>query len=129
MVAVAILSVGVTAVLELFSMGLTSAGRSLDYTRAIYWGKQKMEDIILTWQLDENVKETGEFDDTYGWEAEVIDITPEGGSNEGDSFMMAYNLRTFNIEVTVFWPLKESKGRFTLETQKTILDQRSLGPR
>lgn len=76
-VAMAILGVGLTVIIELFSGGLRLGRTSEEYTKAVGYARMKMEEISLTDKLEEGVQE-GEFDRNYRWRAEFkrVDLLP-----------------------------------------------------
>ncbi|MDX9715690.1 MAG: type II secretion system protein [Dissulfurispiraceae bacterium] len=72
-VALAIMSVGIVLVLQLFSGGLRSAGISGDYTTAVIYARQIMEEQLLKPE-----QAAGSFDDRYTWQADLSDFdSPE----------------------------------------------------
>lgn len=88
-VAMAILGISLTLVMQLFSGGLKSAKAASDYTRAIVHAKDKMEE--LSSMLND---ESGEFEDGFKWEAgtEIYKAHEESG----------YNL--LKLKVKIIWP-------------------------
>jgi len=64
-VAVAILSVTLVMIMQLFAAGLKSSRASCDYTRAVMHAKDKMEELFAA---PVQKRENGEFRDGYKWE-------------------------------------------------------------
>ena len=88
-VAFTILSVTLVMVMQLFSAGLKASRASSDYTRAVIYAKDIMEQIT-----DPPTDDSGEFEDGFFWETEV---TPYE-----DSEGMIDNLMQIKVKVT--WP-------------------------
>ncbi len=77
-VAMAILSIGLTVLMELFSGGLRLGRTSGEYSRAVNLGRMKMEEIMTQQNIEEGTDE-GKFDDTYRWQVDMkkVDILPQ----------------------------------------------------
>src|SRR3990172_2697034 len=69
-VALAILGVGLTVIIELFSGGLRLGRASVEYTKAVNYGRTKLAEIALKDTMEEGSEE-GEFDETYRWQMGV----------------------------------------------------------
>lgn len=93
-VAMAILGISLTLVMQLFSGGLKSAKAASDYTRAIVHAKDKMEELSSMLNND-----SGEFEDGFKWEAETEDYKVLEESE--------HNL--LKLKVKIIWP--ESSGK------------------
>lgn len=93
-VAMAILGISLTLVMQLFSGGLRSARAASDYTRAIVHAKDKMEELSSMLNND-----SGEFEDGFKWEAETEDYKALEESE--------HNL--LKLKVKIIWP--ESSGK------------------
>jgi general secretion pathway protein I len=65
-VAIAILALSLTMIMQLFSSGLRVSRTSCDYTRAIVHAKDKMEEMV-----DAPVQDSGEFEDGFKWESVI----------------------------------------------------------
>jgi len=115
-VAMAILAVALTVIIELFSGGLRLARTSAEYTKAINYARVKMEEIAVKQTLEEGTQE-GEFDHTFRWQVETkkVDVLP---IQKGIDFMPPTEL--FQVKVNVLWKsgLREKSTR--LETYRTI---------
>ncbi len=71
MVSLAILGIALTCILQLFSGGLDSVKRSGDYTKALLYAKEKMDEVMSSNALTEG-EESGEFvDENYRWYTEI----------------------------------------------------------
>ena len=115
-VAMAILAVGLTVIIELFSGGLRSGRTSIEYTKAVNYARMKMEEIAVKQTMEEGSEE-GEFDDTFRWQVETkrVDILPEKDKTD---FMPPAEL--FQVKINILWKsgLKEKSTR--IESYKTI---------
>jgi len=76
-VAMAILGIGLTVIIELFSGGLRLGKTSEEYTKAVNYARMKMEEVAAREQVQEGMEE-GRFDDTFQWQMDVkkVDILP-----------------------------------------------------
>lgn len=111
LVAISIMAICLTVILQLFSGALKSGRLSDDYTRAVFHAKEIMEEILVSNALEEGVSE-GRFDDSYSWKAEVVRI--EQLEEEESRLPMD----TFAIKVQVTWGGANKNKRFELETIK-----------
>ena len=110
--AVTILSVSLVMVMQLFSAGLKASRASCDYTRAVIYAKDIMEEISGSPE-----QESGEFEDGFRWETDVIPYE--------DSEGMIANL--VQIKVIVSWSdvLRRDKT-IELVSLKAIVDEEAL---
>ena len=111
LVAISIMAICLTVILQLFSGGLKSGRLSDDYTRGVFHAREIMEEILASEALAEGVSE-GHFDDSYSWKAEVIRV------EQTDEEESKLPLDTFTIKVQVTWGETERKKLFELETIK-----------
>ena len=88
-VAVAILSISLVMVMQLFSAGLRSARSSCDYTRAVVHAKDKMAELADSPEVG-----SGDFEDGFKWETDVQDYK----QNEDASIDLK------KLVVKVYWP-------------------------
>ncbi|OPX41367.1 MAG: hypothetical protein B1H13_02455 [Desulfobacteraceae bacterium 4484_190.3] len=79
LVAMAILSISLVVILQLFSGGLKSSRLSDNYTRAIFHAREKMEEIFLNDNFTDGATE-GEFSD--GIFNIKVDVRWQEGSKE-----------------------------------------------
>ena len=115
-VAMAILGVALTAILELFSGGLSLARTSAEYTKAINYARIKMEEMAVKQTIEEGTQE-GEFDHTFRWQVETkkVDVLP---IEKGVDFRPPTEL--FQVKVNVLWKSGSKERSTRLETYKTI---------
>lgn len=70
LVAMTIVGVGVVTVIEVFSMGLRLGSRSAEQTEAMTYGRQAMDDFLVTTNLEQG-SEQGSLRDVGRWNAFV----------------------------------------------------------
>jgi len=112
LVAIAILGIGLGILLELFSGGLRSARISEEYTKALWYGKAKMEEILSAKDLSEGVTEDT-FNSQFSWKCEVIKANPSVGQEGTVNATLPVDL--YKVMVTVTWP--SGQGQRTLEME------------
>lgn len=115
-VAMAILSIGLTVIIELFSGGLRLARTSVEYTKAVNYARLKMEEIGIKQTLQEGTDE-GEFDDTYRWQIETkrVDLVP---GEHGPDFKPPAEL--FQVKVNVLWKSGFKERSAGIESYKMV---------
>ncbi len=115
-VAMAILGIGLTVIIELFSGGLRLLRTSAEYTKAVNYARLKMEEMAVKPTLVEGSDE-GEFDETYRWQVDVkrVDLLPE--KNETD---FTPPVELFQVKVHVLWKSGIKERSTVLETYRTI---------
>jgi len=114
MVAMAILGIAVTVIIELFSGGLRLARKSEDYSRAVFYGRQLLEELCLKKEFS-TLEEEGKFEGDYTWRYE---IKPELLVEEDREDTFPVEL--YNIKVLVFWPSGDKQKTLNFETFKTL---------
>jgi general secretion pathway protein I len=122
-VALAILSIGVTVIMELFAGGLRSARVSEDYTKATWHGQAKMEEMLMIRDLSEGVTE-GTFDDQFSWKSEVKKDTPSLGQDENTGASPPVDV--YQIVVTVTWPSGTGKRSLELESLRAYKSEEGV---
>ncbi|MBI2181889.1 MAG: prepilin-type N-terminal cleavage/methylation domain-containing protein [Deltaproteobacteria bacterium] len=70
LVAMTIVGLGVVTVIEVFSMGLRLGSRSADQTEAMTYGRQVMDDFLVTTKLEQG-SEQGSLQDVGRWKVFV----------------------------------------------------------
>ncbi len=118
LVAMAIVAVAITVVIEVFSSSLRLAGKSQDYSRAAFYGRQLLEEVCLKKDIAEGAEE-GVFEGDFSWRYE---ITPHEVLLDQGEAKTDFVLKTYNISVTVFWPDGESQKTLTLVTRKMVIE-------
>jgi len=115
-VAFAILSVGLTVIIELFAGGLRLARVSEEYTKAVNHGRIKMEEIAIKPKMEEGSEE-GKFDETFRWRVGVkkVDILPMEKKPD-----LKVPVELFQIQVKVIWQSGSKERSTSVETYKMI---------
>jgi general secretion pathway protein I len=115
-VAVAILGIALTVVIELFAGGLRLARTSKEYTKAVSYAHTKMEDIGSQQNIEEGVSE-GEFDDVYHWRVEMkkVNILPVERPWE-----VKPPVELFQVRVDVLWRSGSKEKCTRIESYRTI---------
>jgi general secretion pathway protein I len=99
LVAVAILGIGLGILLELFAGGLRSAKISEEVTKAQWYGKAKMEEILTAKDLSEGVTEDA-FNSQFSWKSEVTKANPPLGQDENAGTKLPVDLYKIGVKVT-----------------------------
>lgn len=116
LVAVAILGIGLTAILELFSGGLRLGRASEEYTKAVNYARMKMEEMAVKPEVAEGVEE-GSFDDTFRWQVEVkkVDLLP---IEDKPDFKLPAHF--FQVQIDVIWKSGSKERSTRIESYRTI---------
>ena len=116
LVAVAILGIGLTVTLELFSGGLRLGRASEEYTKAVNYARMKMEEMAVKTEVTEGVEE-GSFDDTFRWQVEVkkVDLLPV--EDKPDFKLPAH---FFQVQIDVIWKSGSKERSTRIESYRTI---------
>jgi general secretion pathway protein I len=122
-VALAILAIGLTVIMELFAGGQRSARVSEDYTKATWHGQTKMEEMLMIRELTEGVTE-GTFDSQFSWKSEVKKVTPFLGQDEKTQTSLPVDL--YQIIVTVSWPWGVGKKSLALESLRSYKSEEGV---
>ena len=111
LVAMMLLSISLVVILQLFSGGLKSGKLADDYTRAVFFAREKMEEFLLTTELEEGSFE-GRFDDEYGWRVEVSLVEEE----DYDEAAKPPPVDLYNVSVSVIWLSGEREKSYRINT-------------
>ena len=114
-VAMAILGLGLVAIMELFSSGLRLARLSEDYSKAVSLARTKMEEVRIADQLAEG-EEQGEFDKYYRWKVGVKKV--EMFAAEQKEFQTLVEL--YQIQVSVIWGAGPGERSAIFETYRLM---------
>jgi general secretion pathway protein I len=124
LVSMAILGIALTLILELFSGGLRSAKISEEYTKAIWYGKAKMEEMLTVQDLTEGVTE-GSFDSQYTWRSEVKKSNPKLTA-EGD-VPLTLPIDLYQIIVRVSWASGSGQRSYEVESLRIFKSEDDSG--
>lgn len=111
LVAVMILSLSLVMLLQLFSDHLTSAHQSANYSRAVFLGKMKMEELLETVEEPLDIID-GQSEEGYRWSASLSPM-PDAQQPDG--------LSLFVLTVDIFWEQGNRTKHISLSTL-TLLD-------
>jgi general secretion pathway protein I len=116
LVAMAILGIGLTVIIELFSGGLRLARTSMEYTKAVTYARMKLEEIGGKNRIEEGIEE-GEFEGTFRWQVETkrVDLVP---GDHGPDFRPPTEL--FQVKINVLWKSGLRERMTSLETYKAV---------
>jgi general secretion pathway protein I len=112
LVAMMLLAISLVVILQLFSGGLKSGKVADDYTRAVFYAKEKMEEFLLVDDFKEGIFE-GTFGENYRW---VVDIKLVEPKEDKEEEIQMVDL--FNVDVQVFWPEGGREKNFRINTLK-----------
>ncbi len=115
-VALAILGVGFTVIIELFAGGLRLARISEEYTKAVNYARTKMEEIDVKPKMEEGIEE-GKFDETFYWQVGVrkVDVLPIEKNPD-----LKIPVELFQIQVNVLWKSGSKERSTSIESYRTI---------
>jgi general secretion pathway protein I len=116
-VALAILGVGLTVVIELFSGGLRLARASMEYTKAVNYARIKMEEFTAKPAVEEGT-EQGESDDkTFRWQVGVkkVDLLSIDKSVDYKP-----PIELYQVKIDVFWKSGTREKSTSIESLKAI---------
>lgn len=113
LVAISILAIAMTVILQLFSGGLKSARISNVYTQAIFHAREKMDESLLDSLYSDGMEE-GVFDDGYQWKSEVTRVELD----EEEQEKLPYYL--YNINIKIIWDMGRSEKVFEVSTLRIV---------
>ena len=116
MVAVAILGIALTMIIELFAGGLRLARISKDYTKAVNYANTKLEEIASKQTLEEGTTE-GEFDETYHWRVTMNKVNLLEVQRPWE---VKVPIQLFKIKVDVSWKPGSKERSVGAETYRTM---------
>jgi general secretion pathway protein I len=114
-IAIAILGVGLTVIIELFSGGLRLGRASVEYTKAVNYARMKMEEIVIKPNIQEGTEE-GEFDPTYRWQVGIKKVDLLSLGKDGD---LSLPVELFRVKVNVLWKSGSKERSAIFETYRT----------
>jgi len=114
-VALAILGIGLTVIIELFSGGLRLARTSEEYTKAMNFAHMKMEEITSKQKIEEGSDEGKCDDDTFHWQVKIkkTDLLPI----EKDSDFKP-PIELFQVRVDILWQSGSKEKSASIESYK-----------
>ena len=128
LVAISILGVTLTVIMQQFSAGLRIGHTSRTYTTATAYAKQKLEEFQLVEEMEEG-SEAGDFDDGYTWKVSILPyevFMEEGGTEEDAEIFELLPLEMYRLESVVSWMEGENEKSVSLVTLKTVKKKEGL---
>jgi general secretion pathway protein I len=115
-VALAVLSIGMVVIIELFSGGLRIGRTSAEYTRAVNFARFRMEEISANATIDEGT-EQGRFDDHYRWQTQVkrVPFLPVDSNSDFRPPVDFYQVR-----ISILWQSGSKEKSINIESYKTV---------
>jgi general secretion pathway protein I len=116
-VALAILGVGLTVIIELFSGGLRLARASMEYTKAVNYARIKMEEITMKPAVEEGTQEGESEDKTFRWQVGVkkVDLLSIDKSVDYKP-----PIELYQVKIDVFWKSGTKEKSTSVESLKTV---------
>ena len=116
-VAFAILGVGLTVIIELFSGGLRLARASMEYTKAVNYARIKMEEFTAKPAVEEGTEEGESDDKTFRWQVAVkkVDLLSIDKSVDYKP-----PIELYQVKIDVFWKSGTKEKSTTVESLKAI---------
>ena len=114
-IALAILGIGLTVILELFSGGLRLARTSEEYTKAMNFAYMKMEEITSQQKIEEGSDEGKCDDETFRWQVKIkkTDLLP---IEKDSDFKPPVEL--FHVIVNIIWQSGSKERSASIESYK-----------
>lgn len=123
LLAISILGVAVTVIMQQFSAGLRIARTSRTYTTATIYAKQMLEEYLLAEEMEEG-EAFGTFDDGYTWNVSIETyedyMEEEGATEEEQELYERLPLEMFRVESVVAWMEGDREKSVALATLKTV---------
>ena len=116
-VALAILGVGLTVIIELFSGGLRLARTSMEYTKAVNYARIKMEEIAVKQAVEEGTEEGETEDKIFRWQVGVkkVDLLSIDKSVDYKP-----PIELYQVKIDVFWKSGTQEKSMSVESLKAI---------
>ena len=113
-IAMAILGMGMTVIMELFSGGLRLGRTSEEYTKAANYAHVKLEEIRSQEKISEGVEE-GELEGAFRWQVSVkrIELLP---TEKNPDFKPPVEL--FQVKVSILWKSGSKERSTSIESYK-----------
>ncbi len=125
LLAISILGVAMTVIMQQFSAGLRIARVSQNYTIATIYAKQKLEEILVEEEMQEK-EDSGSFDDGYSWRISIMPYEEYMEGEEDENLFDLLPMEMYRLESVVSWVEGEKEKNITLATLKTVKKKRGL---
>jgi general secretion pathway protein I len=124
MVALAVLAVGIAAVLELFGGGLRLTTKSSRRTQAVVYAQNVMDHLLAQSTLEDG-DDGGQFPGEFSWRTQVYEIRPDDDAStlqqKSQNQPEFFRLKQINVEV--YWSEGVGEQSYALRSLRTITDQ------
>jgi general secretion pathway protein I len=124
MVALAVLAVGIAAVLELFGGGLRLTTKSSRRTQAVVYAQNVMDRLLAQSTLEDG-DDGGQFPGGFSWRTQVYEIRPDDDAStlqqKSQNQTEFFHLK--QIDVEVYWSEGVGEQSYALRSLRTISDQ------
>jgi len=118
LIAVLILGLTVTIILQHYSTALKAAFVDRKVTLAVLHAKEKLEELKVRKEFNE-FHESGSFDDGYEWEVNIVPYKYED-EEENEDFYERLPFETYKLEAVVKWQDGKKRRKIKLSTLKTV---------
>lgn len=114
LVATVIMAVAITGLMSAISTSLRSAARLTDYDRAMLFGRQKMDELLIAAKLPKLTPFEGTWDESItggfpiAWRARVTPFEVPPNAGPGTAFLE-------RIQLEIWWTNQGQRRSFTLE--------------
>jgi general secretion pathway protein I len=115
-VALAILSIGLVVIIELFSGGLRLGRTSMEYTKAINYARFRMEEISVKTNIAEGTEE-GRFTDNYRWKTWVkrVQLLPLDKNSD-----IRPPVELYQVKINILWNSGSKERSVGIESYKAV---------
>lgn len=117
MATLAILGIALMVIIELFSGGLRLARKSEDYSRAVFYGRQLLEELCLQEAISEK-EEAGVFEGEYTWKYQINPVSVVIEEDDKRNF----SVKIYKVKVIVSWPSGSIEKNLDFETLRTVIE-------
>ena len=124
LLAITILGLAVTVIMQQFSAGLRIGMVSHTYTTATIYAKQKLEEFQVAKEMEEK-EESGNFEDGYSWRVR-IEPYEEYLEEDDEGLFDRLPLEMYRVESVVWWNEGDKEKSITLTTLKTVKKKQGL---
>ena len=116
-VALAILGIGLTIIIELFSGGLRLGRASMEYTKAVNYARMKLEETMAKSAIDEGTQEGESDDKIFRWQMGVqkVDLL-----SIDKSLDYKPPVELFKVKIDVFWKSGSKEKSTCVESLKAM---------
>ncbi len=114
LVATVIMAVAITGLMSAISTSLRSAARLTDYDRAVLFGRQKMDELLIAAKLPKLTPFEGTWDETITgglpiyWRARLTPFEMPPNAGPGAQFLE-------RIQLEIWWMNQDRRRSFALE--------------